>query len=140
MSASVNKSTILGYLGADPEIRSLNEGGRVASFSVATTEKWKDRENGEQRSATEWHRISVFSEPLIDLIEKSLHKGSRVYLEGSLQTRKYEKDGSTHYSTEIVLRPYNGSITLLDVPKSAPEKPAPRANARRNAPTGPRAA
>lgn len=143
MPASMNRATILGYLGADPEIRSLNEGGRVASFSVATTEKWKDRENGEERSATEWHRISVFSDALIDLIQKSLRKGSKILLEGSLHTRKWtDKDQVDRYTTEIVLRPYSGSLTLLDAPKSAPEptKPAPRGNVKRNAPTGPRAA
>jgi single-strand DNA-binding protein len=140
----MNRATILGYLGADPEIRNLNEGGRVASFSIATTDKWKDRENGEERSATEWHRISCFSEPLIDLIEKSLRKGSKILIEGSLHTRKWtDKDQIDRYTTEIVLRPYSGSLTLLDAPRAAPEptKPAPRGNPRRPTPsTGPRAA
>jgi single-strand DNA-binding protein len=125
MSASMNRATILGYLGSDPTIRDLNEGGRVASLSVATNESWTDKDSGAKKERTEWHRVSVFSEPLVALIEKSLHKGSRVLLEGSLQTRQYEKDGVNHYSTEIVLRPYNGSLTLLDAPKSEPTKPKP---------------
>lgn len=134
MSASMNRATILGYLGADPEIRPLSEGGRVASFSVATTESWTDKDSNEKRSHVEWHRVTIFAEPLIALAEKALHKGSKVLLEGSLQTRKYQKDGVYHFSTEIVLRPYSGSLTLLDAPARAPKpegapthnRPAPR--------------
>jgi single-strand DNA-binding protein len=140
MPASMNRATILGYLGADPEIRNLNEGGRVASLSVATTESWTDRDSQEKKSRTDWHRVSIFSDTLIDLAEKALHKGSRILLEGSLQTRKYHKDGVDHYSTEIVLRPYSGSLTLLDAPKQS--EPAPTRNdpkPRRGTP-GPKAA
>jgi len=124
MSASMNRATILGHLGADPEIRPLNEGGRVASFSVATTESWTDKDSSEKRSHTEWHRVAIFTEPLIALAEKALHKGSKVLIEGSLQTRKYQKDGADHFATEIVLRPYSGSLTFLDAPTQRPKPDA----------------
>jgi single-strand DNA-binding protein len=135
----MNRATILGYLGADPEIRPLNEGGRVASFSVATTETWTDEDSSEKRSHTEWHRVAIYAEPLIALTEKTLHKGSKVLLEGSLQTRKYQKDGVDHFSTEIVLRPYTGNLTLLDAPAHQSPAPLPRATdpPRVAAPAGP---
>jgi single-strand DNA-binding protein len=145
MPASLNRVQLLGHLGADPEVRNLPEGARVANFSVATSDKWTDKESGEPREKVEWSRICIFSEPLVALAEKYLKKGSRIFIEGSLHTRKYEKDGSTHYATEVVLRPYSGSLTLLDAPARGPEratepaKPAPAAN-RRNAPRQPRPA
>jgi single-strand DNA-binding protein len=126
MPATVNKATILGNLGSDPEIRDLPDGGRVANLSVATSDKWKDGETGEAREKVEWHRVSIFSKPLIKLAESYLRKGSRVYLEGTLHTRKWtDKDNIDRYTTEIVLRPFSGSLTLLDAPKSEPEKPKP---------------
>lgn len=140
MAASVNRATILGHLGADPEIRNLPEGGRVANLSVATSESWTDKESQEKKERTEWHRVSIFSEPLIALAEKALHKGSRVYLEGALQTRKWQdKDGIDRYTTEIILRPFNGSLTLLDAPKPGPDRPKGAATGdRRTAPKQPR--
>jgi single-strand DNA-binding protein len=123
-SGSLNRVTLIGNLGSDPEIRSLPEGGRVASLSIATSDKWTDKDSGSKKEKVEWHRISIFSEPLIDLAEKYLRKGSKVYIEGSLQTRKWDDNGTTRYSTEVVLRPYRGEITMLDGPKKEPE-PAP---------------
>ena len=140
MGASVNRATILGHLGADPEIRNLPEGGRVANLSVATSESWTDKESQEKKERTEWHRVTIFSEPLIALAEKALHKGSRVYLEGALQTRKWQdKDGIDRYTTEIILRPFNGNMTLLDAPAKEPARPKiePRGN-RRNSSNQPR--
>lgn len=117
--SSVNKVIIIGNLGKDPEIRSFPNGGRVANFSVATAEKWKDK-SGEKKERTEWHRVSVMNDGLVGVIEKYLKKGSRVYLEGQLETRKYEKNGQDVYTTEVVLRPYRGELTILsfdDAPK-----------------------
>jgi single-strand DNA-binding protein len=131
MGASVNRATILGHLGADPEIRNLPEGGRVANLSVATSESWTDKESQEKKERTEWHRVTIFSELLIALTEKALHKGSRVYLEGALQTRKWQdKDGIDRYTTEIILRPFNGNMTLLDA--HAKEHARPKAEPRGN--------
>jgi single stranded DNA-binding protein len=122
MPASVNRATILGNLGSDPEIRELPEGGRVANLSVATSEKWKDRENGEAHEKVEWHRVSIFSKPLVKLVESYLHKGSRVYLEGSLQTRKWQdKDGVDRCTTEIVIRPFRAREAEARQPFRHPE-------------------
>jgi len=109
----LNKVQIIGNLGRDPEIRSFQNGGRVANMSVATTEKWKDKSTGERKERTEWHRVSVINEALVDIIEKYLSKGDTVYIEGQLETRKYEKNGQEAYTTEIVLRPYNGSLKII---------------------------
>jgi single-strand DNA-binding protein len=115
MSGSVNKSTLIGHLGKDPEIRSFQDGGRVAHFSVATSESWKDKESGERKERTEWHRVSIMSEGLVGVAEKYLKKGSKVYVEGKLETRKWtDRDGIERYTTEIVLRPYSGELILLD--------------------------
>lgn len=114
MAGSVNKVILVGNLGKDPEVRTFPNGGRVASFSVATSESWKDKATGERKERTEWHRISIFNEALVGITEKYLKKGSKVYLEGQLETRKYEKDGRDVYTTEVVLRPYNGTLTMLD--------------------------
>ena len=115
MSGSVNKATVIGHLGKDPEIRSFPNGGRAASFSVATTENWKDKESGERKERTEWHRISILNEGLVTVAEKYLKKGARVYIEGKLETRKWtDKDGHEKYTTEIVLRPYSGDLLMLD--------------------------
>lgn len=123
MAGTVNKVTIIGALGKDPEIRSFQNGGRVANFSVATSESWKDKATGEKREETEWHRVSVFNEHLIKLCENYLAKGVKVYVEGQLKTRKYEKDGRDVYTTEIVLKPYRGEITILDFHREKEEKP-----------------
>ena len=115
MAGSVNKAIIVGAFGRDPEIRTFQSGGRVASFSVATSERWKDKATGERKERTEWHKVSVFNEGIVGVVEKYLHKGSKVYLEGQLETRKWtDKDGVERYTTEIVLRPYRGELVLLD--------------------------
>jgi single-strand DNA-binding protein len=115
MAGSVNKVILVGNLGRDPEIRSFQNGGRVASFSIATSESWKDKSSGERKEKTEWHRISIFNENLIGLAERYLKKGSKVYIEGQLETRKWnDKDGNEKYTTEVVLRPFRGEMTFLD--------------------------
>lgn len=115
MAGSVNKVILVGNLGRDPEIRSMQNGGRVANLSVATSESWKDRQSGERREKTEWHRVVIFNENLLDVAEKYLHKGSKVYIEGQLQTRKWQdQSGADKYSTEIVLQRFRGELQMLD--------------------------
>ena len=115
MAGSVNKVIIMGNLGKDPEIRNFPNGGRVCNFSVATSESWRDKNSGEKQEITQWHNISILSDPLVNIAERFLKKGSKVYLEGQLETRKWQDNsGSDRYSTEIVLRPYKGEITLID--------------------------
>tara|TARA_B100000902_G_scaffold121756_1_gene121872 strand:+ start:376 stop:852 length:477 start_codon:yes stop_codon:yes gene_type:complete len=115
MAGSVNKVIIMGNLGKDPEIRNFPNGGKVCNFSVATSENWRDRNSGEKQERTQWHNISILSEPLVNIAERFLRKGSKVYLEGQLETRKWQDNsGADRYSTEIVLRPYKGEITLID--------------------------
>jgi len=114
VAGSVNKVILVGNLGKDPEIRSFPNGGRVANFSIATSESWKDKSTGERKERTEWHRISVTNDALVGVVERFLKKGSKVYIEGQLETRKYEKDGREVYTTEVVLRPYRGELTMLD--------------------------
>jgi single-strand DNA-binding protein len=115
MAGSVNKVILIGNLGKDPEIRTFQNGGRVASFSVATSESWKDKATGEKKERTEWHRISVLNEALVGIVEKYIKKGSKVYIEGQLETRKYtDKDGAERYTTEVTLRPFSGNLTMLD--------------------------
>ena len=114
MSGSLNKVMLIGRLGADPEIRDTKTGGRFATFSLATSERWKDK-SGEQQERTEWNRVVVFQEGLIPVIEKYVTKGSNVFIEGKLQTRKYEdKDGVEKYTTEVVLQGFNSTFTMLD--------------------------
>ena len=115
MAGSVNKVILVGNLGRDPEIRSLQDGNRVANLSVATSETWRDRDSGERRERTEWHRVVIFNDRLADVAEKYLRKGSKVYLEGQLQTRKWTgQDGQDRYTTEVVLQRYRGELTMLD--------------------------
>jgi len=115
MAGSVNKVILVGNLGRDPEIRSLGSGDRVASFSVATSETWRDRTSGERREKTEWHRISIFNDNLVKIAENYLRKGSKVYIEGALQTRKYtDASGVEKTETEIVLQKFRGELTMLD--------------------------
>jgi single-strand DNA-binding protein len=114
MAGSVNKVMLIGNVGADPEIKTFSNGGKVANFSLATSESWKDKTSGEKKERTEWHRVSVTNEGLVGVIEKYVKKGSKLYIEGQLETRKYEKDGKDHYTTEVTLRPYRGELTLLD--------------------------
>ncbi len=115
MAGSVNKVILIGNLGRDPEIRNTQDGSKVANLSVATSESWKDRNSGERRERTEWHRVVVFNDRLVDVIERYLKKGSKVYLEGQLQTRKWtDQSGQEKYSTEVVLQKYRGELTMLD--------------------------
>ncbi|MEO5808262.1 single-stranded DNA-binding protein [Devosia sp.] len=115
MAGSVNKVILVGNLGADPEVRNLPSGGKVVNLSIATSERWKDRTSGEQREKTEWHRVVIFSEGLTRVAEQYLRKGSKVYIEGQLQTRKWQdQSGQDKYSTEIVLQGFNSNMTLLD--------------------------
>jgi single-strand DNA-binding protein len=114
MAGSVNKVILIGNLGKDPEVRAFPSGGRVANFTVATSESWKDKATGERKEKTQWHNISVKNDGLVGICEKYLRKGSKVYLEGQLETRKYEKEGRDVYITEVVLAPYRGELTMLD--------------------------
>ncbi|MEM1283915.1 MAG: single-stranded DNA-binding protein [Pseudomonadota bacterium] len=115
MAGSVNKVILVGNLGADPDIRSLQSGDKVVNLSVATSETWRDRQSGERRERTEWHRVVIFNENLAKVAEQYLRKGSKVYLEGQLQTRKWQdQNGQDRYSTEVVLQRYRGELTMLD--------------------------
>ncbi len=115
MAGSVNKVILIGNLGRDPQVRRLNSGEAVVNFSVATTESWRDKGSGERKERTEWHNVVIFNENLAKIAEQYLKKGSKVYVEGQLQTRKYtDKDGAEKYSTEIVLQRYRGELTLMD--------------------------
>ena len=118
--ASVNKVILVGNLGKDPEVRAFQSGGRVASFSVATGQSWKDKTTGERKEKVEWHRVKIFNDQLVGVAEKYLKKGSKVYLEGALETSKYadKTTGEDRYTTEVVLRPYNGTIVMLDSKKA----------------------
>lgn len=119
MSGSVNKVILVGSLGRDPEVRFTNDGSKIVNMSIATSENWKDRQTGEKRERTEWHRVVVFNDRLADLAEQYLRKGSQVYLEGSLQTRKWtDQSGVEKYTTEIVLQKYKGEMTFLGGGKS----------------------
>lgn len=115
MAGSLNKVQLIGNLGADPEVRSFQNGGKVANLRVATSETWKDKNTGERQERTEWHTVAIFSEGLIGVVERFLRKGSKVYIEGQLSTRKWQdQQGADRYSTEVVLRGMNGTLTMLD--------------------------
>jgi len=115
MAGSVNKAIIIGNLGRDPEIRSTQDGREIANITVATSENWSDKATGERRERTEWHRVVIFSPGLVKIVKQYLRKGSKVYVEGALQTRKWtDQSGAEKYSTEIVLQAYNGTLTMLD--------------------------
>lgn len=119
--SSINKVCLLGHVGKEPEIRSTQNGDKIANFSLATSERWKDKSSGERKEKTEWHRVVIFSEPLCKIAEQYLKKGAKVYLEGALQTRKWtDQAGVEKYSTEIVLQAFNSTLTMLDG-KSASE-------------------
>lgn len=112
--SSVNKVILVGNLGADPEIRNTQDGRKIANLRIATSERWKDKSSGEQREKTEWHRVTIFSEGIARVAEQYLRKGSTVYIEGQLQTRKWQdQDGNDKYSTEIVLQGFNATLTML---------------------------
>jgi len=128
MAGSVNKVILIGHLGRDPEARAFQNGNRVVSFSIATTESWRDKATGERKDKTEWHNVQVFNEKIGKIAEQYLRKGSKVYIEGQLQTRKYtDKDGAERQTTEIVLQNFKGQLTLLESAKQddQPEREAP---------------
>lgn len=115
MAGSVNKVILVGNLGRDPEIRATQDGREIANLAIATSETWKDKSTGERKEKTEWHRVSIFNEGLVNVTKNYLKKGAKVYIEGQLQTRKWtDKDGQEKYSTEVVLQGYNGNLTMLD--------------------------
>lgn len=128
--SSLNKVQIIGNLGADPDIRAFESGDRVANLNIATSEKWTDKNTGERREKTEWHRVCVFGK-LVDVIEKYLRKGSKVYIEGKLETRKWNQDGVDRYSTEIVVRGYGGTMIMLDS-KGGDDRPNAHNEAKQN--------
>lgn len=140
MAGSVNKVILVGALGRDPEVRTFPNGGRVCNLSVATSESWKDKATGERKSRTEWHRVSIMNDALVNIAEKYLAKGSKVYIEGQLETRSWDDNatGTKKYSTEVVLRPYRGEITILSSARQAgeddgePEKGIPPTQTQRN--------
>ena len=115
MAGSVNKVILIGNLGADPEVRTFQNGGKVCNLRIATSENWKDRNTGERRERTEWHSVAIFSEGLVRVAEQYLRKGSKVYIEGQLQTRKWQdQSGQDRYSTEVVLQGFGSTLTMLD--------------------------
>lgn len=115
MAGSVNKVILIGNLGRDPEVRSAQGGQKIANLSLATNETWTERQSGERKERTEWHRVVIFNEHLAELAEKYLRKGRKIYVEGSLQTRKWtDQAGQDHYTTEVVISRFNGTITILD--------------------------
>ncbi|ARC89248.1 single-stranded DNA-binding protein [Rhodovulum sp. MB263] len=115
MAGSVNKVILIGNLGRDPEVRSFPSGGKVCNLRIATSETWKDRNTGERRERTEWHTVAIYSEPLVRVAEQYLRKGSKIYVEGQLETRKWQdQSGQDRYSTEVALRPYRSELTMLD--------------------------
>ena len=115
MAGSVNKVILVGNLGRDPEVRQFQNGGQVCNLSIATSENWKDKNTGERKERTEWHRVAIFNEGLVRVAQSYLRKGSKVYIEGQLETRKWQdQSGQDRYTTEIVLRNYSGQLTMLD--------------------------
>ena len=115
MAGSVNKVILIGNLGKDPEVRTMQNGGKVVNLSIATSETWRDKNSGERQEKTEWHRVVIFNEKLGEVAEKYLKKGAKVYVEGSLQTRKWtDNSGAEKYSTEVVLQRFRGELTMLD--------------------------
>ncbi len=115
MAASVNKVILVGNLGADPDVRTMQSGDKVVNLSIATSESWKDKATGERKEKTEWHRVVIFNKGLVSVCENYLKKGAKVYIEGQIETRKWQdQSGQDKYTTEIVLRPYRGELTMLD--------------------------
>ena len=114
MAGSVNKVILVGNLGNDPEVRTMQSGDEVVNLSIATSESWKDKATGERKEKTEWHRVVIFNQGLVNVCKNYLKKGSKVYIEGQLETRSWEQDGQKKYTTEIVLRPYRGELNMLD--------------------------
>lgn len=132
--SSVNKVILIGNLGRDPEVRSTQDGAKIVQLSLATSESWKDRATGERRERTEWHRVVIFNERLAEIAEQYLRKGSKIYIEGQLQTRKWQdKEGQDRYTTEIVLNKFRGELTMLDGRSDEGNKDAPPAGTGINA-------
>lgn len=113
MAGSVNKVILIGNVGVEPEIRNMQSGDRVANLSVATSETWKDK-SGERQEKTQWHKVVVFNQNIVGVVEKYVKKGAKLYIEGQLETRKWEKDGVPQYTTEVVIKPFRGELTMLD--------------------------
>jgi single-strand DNA-binding protein len=132
MSGSVNKVIIVGNLGRDPEVRTFQNGSKVCNLRIATSETWKDKDSGAKKERTEWHSVAIFNEPVAKIAEQYLRKGSKVYIEGQLETRKWQDQaGQDRYSTEIVLRPYRGELTLLDGPSGERREEPPAGSGRK---------
>lgn len=126
MAGSVNKVILIGNLGNDPEIKRTQDGRPIANLSIATSDSWRDKTTGERKEKTEWHRVVIFSEGICKVVEQYLKKGSKVYIEGQLQTRKWQdKEGKDRYSTEVVLQNFGATLTMLDGPKGDSRDPAP---------------
>jgi single-strand DNA-binding protein len=133
MAGSLNKVMLIGNLGADPEIRNTQNGSKVATFSIATSESWKDKNTGEKKERTEWHRVVVWNEGLVGIVEKYVHKGDKIYVEGELQTRKWQdQEGKDRYSTEVVLTGFNGTLTMLSSGGGGVSDPNDNASRARN--------
>lgn len=121
MSGSVNKVMLLGHVGKDPEIRTTQAGNRIATVSLATSQSWKDKATGEKKQTTQWHRIAIFNEAVVNIVDSYVKKGSKLFVEGQLETRKWTDDkGIERYATEVTIRPYRGGITLLDKRRDDP--------------------
>jgi single-strand DNA-binding protein len=134
MAGSVNKVILIGNLGSDPEARSMQSGDEVVNFSVATSERWKDKASGEWKEKTQWHKVVIFNQGLVNVAKNYLHKGSKVYIEGQLETRDWEdKEGRKQYTTEVVLRPFRGELTMLDSKNSGGSQSGGYANDRGSA-------
>ena len=115
MAGSVNKVILIGNVGADPDIRTMPSGGKVANLRLATSESWKDKASGERKERTEWHQVSILNDAIVGVVERYVQKGAKLYIEGQIETRKWtDKDGADRYSTEVVLRPFRGELTMLD--------------------------
>ena len=120
MAGSINKVILVGNIGQDPQVRTMQSGQKVVSFSLATSERWRDRQSGEQKEQTEWHRVVIFNPALVEVAERMLQKGTKLYLEGSLRTRKWQnQQGVDTFTTEVVLNPYSGQMVILSGAKTA---------------------
>ena len=131
MAGSVNRVILIGNLGQDPEVRSFANGGKIANLRIATSETWRDKNSGERKERTEWHTVTIHSEPLVRLAEQYLRKGMKVYIEGQLETRKWQdQSGADRYSTEVALRPFRSELTMLDAPGSNDDRERQQAERR----------
>ena len=138
MAGSINKVILVGRAGKDPESREFQGGGKVVTFSLATSESWRDKTSGERQERTQWHRIAIWNEAFAEVATRFVKKGSQLYLEGQLEHREYEKDGERCFATEVVLRPFNGEIQLLDKAPERPAEPPAQTGRQQRKPSGPR--